>query len=328
MNKPLGRAAHPNALRSELDLALPAWILVDPILGEPLGFALDPEASRSELRALRERQWQRSVSLIELSTEIDLPKHLQPYLVELDDRDDPWIAESLALALEERASARARGLAGTGRAALRIGGWIRGNLDAADVAAHLATMARLRPPTGMTSARYLRVADPQTLDLLHGIFGADELAGAIGPLRQWIWLDACGRLERIEAHDAATTRPIEFDVRAWRLFAASHLVQPALARWLGQLEQDGVIYEGSLDEALRRCHAAVEQAKLASRRDRRLFVGDDDLIAWAALSLARPGFEADERWRAVLEAHAMGGTFNDMCYAYPGHAPSSAEATS
>jgi hypothetical protein len=301
-------------LRGRFDAALPVWLLIDPMLGEPCGIEVDAGDSAAAASTARERVWQRAVTVIELPSVIALPMRMHPYLVALQGAADPWIEESLDIAEQEHAAARAGGLAGHGRAAHRVGGWLQSASSSQALATSLCAAASLRT-AARTSARYLRIADRRTLDWLVCIAGAQRMARAVPTVTTWTWLDACASVASIGGADSAVDEALYLSAEHWLRFELAHLVHPTFARWQGEKRKLGYDVEGTASEALQLCERAVQQARTAARAMPGMFTQDDDLIAWAALALLHPGFDTDTRWLAyVADASHRIVPFDLLCH--------------
>lgn len=315
--KPYGSSL---ALQRSLDRGLPVWLLVDPLLGEPVPVQSPGEGGEpSSIDDARSQAWGRDVQRIPLHDSIDLPAHLQPYLVALHGPSDTWLEQTWQLALAECAATRADGLAGTGRGALRIGGWLQSEHDARALARSLADSMRLRVQVA-TPARYLRLADRRTLDWLLRVVGGERLAAQFGSVRRWCWLDSCSRLASLESDPARSGADLQLSASEWAMFTLAEEVHPCLARCLGDVAQrnepDQALETG---QWLDRARQAVEAARRAAHRWPAHLPTVHDRIAWAALSLLQPGFEAMPACREWLDRppsgpDAPGDTFEVHCH--------------
>lgn len=144
-------------LRERFDSALPIFVLIDPLLGEP---ATPTRIDSGTLDAIAARGviWNRLIAPIRLCGSIALPIHQHPYLVALEGHQDPLLEFTVDLALNERSQAMAYGLGGSGGGPHRIGGWLQSDLSVSQLAELVAAMCDLRP-TVPTAPRYLRIAD-------------------------------------------------------------------------------------------------------------------------------------------------------------------------
>jgi hypothetical protein len=301
-----------------LDPMLPTWLLIDPILGEPLHIDVAEHATCAQLNQSRSRTWQRDIQPIALRSEIDLPHHLHPYLVAMNGVDDPWLVDSLILAGAEHEAAWQDGLAGRGRAAWRLGGWLQCERGAEQLAHTLAGLMRVQATTP-TKARYLRLADRRTLDSLCWIVGACALAASFGTIRRWTWLDSCNRLQSLEHSSQDQEQELLLNASQWATLMRSELIHPCVARWLGEMSDE----VGALclaQSALQRAHAAVQVALRASRKWPASMAAADNVIAWAAMSLLHPDFDTHPaylRWLGGLadsQTDAPPEPFNIYCH--------------
>jgi len=160
-------AASASDLSASMDVALPIFVLVDPMLGEPLYRVAEVGEGTT---ATREAGWQRNITPVQLDPSVSLPPHQHPYLVALSGPDDPLLAETMELAQEERLEAQKNGLDGDGGGAHRIGGWIQSSLHADQLAERLSSMFRVNT-TAFTKARYMRQVDRRVLSLLRHVVG-------------------------------------------------------------------------------------------------------------------------------------------------------------
>jgi hypothetical protein len=304
----------PDDMLELLDPALPIFVLVDPLLGDPIPVAVGSGDPTPE-RALA---WQRDVARVALPSSIVLPARLHPYLVRLNGPDDAWIADTLDIARKEASAAQRDGLAGSGRGAFRIGGWLQSNRAPDALAAALADAMRLRR---FADASYLRLADRRTLDWLLLIIGEDRVAGALAFVERWVWLDAVCSLNVMTSSKGTSADAVEFSLAEWADFSLAREVHPCLARCLGHQSSPGVpdalpgVLGNTATEALAQVRAAVKRAHRERAARPELLAGDDDVIAWAAMSLLHPGFDQHAAFEQALAACAADGTgtFNALC---------------
>jgi hypothetical protein len=105
----------PASLPAQLEPDQPVYLLIDPIVGDflpQLAFADTDDAE--SIRAAREDVYGRRIVPIPLAPGIPLPASRHPYLVAMAAMDDPWLAASQEMALDQHETTCAFGLAGTG----------------------------------------------------------------------------------------------------------------------------------------------------------------------------------------------------------------------
>jgi len=302
---------------------LPVWLLVDPIVSEPPSFAIAPSTATStvdDLAAARSAVWNRLTETIDLPQAIRLPLQLHPYLVMLQGADDPLLDRTLAIAQAEADSACKDGLTGSGRAAWRIGGWLQ-TLDGRSPASTLRIAMRLDAAV-RTDARYLRLADRRTLDLLRLTIGPQRLNSGTEWANRWLYLDVCSRLADTALSEAdqtgrASDRPLRLSRSEWQRFGLATLAHPTLQRWWGELSD---VQRAGLPtaDAMSRALQAVEQAKRVARLKPMHLRHDDDIVAWSVMSLLHPGFEEHEDCQHWLNAPPAADSpiepFNIQCH--------------
>jgi len=243
------------------------------------------------------QSWQRDVLRIELPAPIELPEHQHPYLVALSGIEDPWLKDSLDMALAEAAQACRDGLAGTGRAAWRVGGWLQSSGDAQSLAETLADAMQLTTEV-QTPARYLRLADRRTLDWLTHLVGVERLRSALPGLRRWVWLDSLNHLQTLEGVETGGSKRLRIRREEWPLFERAQWVHPTLARWRGESESG--LGSCRTAQVLPVVSEAVHLALRARTSLGARLSQDDDLIAWAVLHLLHPEFRDTGVFKAWL----------------------------
>jgi hypothetical protein len=221
-------------LITSLDVTVPSLVLIDPLLGEPLPLSIGQEPDLYNAVALthaRNKAWARETVPVVLPKTIALPLHQHPYLVALHNPTDVWVEQTLEMAFEETAQAQQDGLAGTGLAAHRIGGWLQSSLNAEVLAEQLARMMCVNTEA-FTQARYQRLADRRTLGWLCYIVGDARLCAQLGGIQRWSYLDVCGQVAQL--HSAGETFDnLRLTREEWGRFMQGATLHPALARWIG-----------------------------------------------------------------------------------------------
>lgn len=299
-----------STLAGSIEPGLPTFVLIDPMLGEPLPVAVESLSDARCLNIAREQAWTRNVQRVELSPRIDLPAHQHPYLVEMRATDDPWLIDSMRMAMDEHRRARADGLAGSGCAPHRIGGWIQSSLDPQALSDALAGLMRVNTQAH-TAARYQRLADRRVLAWLRHVVGDAQIEGTLGRLRSWRYVDALGQLaELVSPTQAAGTAEVRLSRSEWAEFMRGELVHPTVARWLGEVDSNRMNQDAparfdvpsDVSAAYAQAARALEQAQLAAHRWPRRFTVPADRTAWAALALLHADIAHRAEVVAVLDA--------------------------
>lgn len=272
-------------LHALMDVALPIFVLVDPMLGEPLFRIAD---AVGDTRAARALGWRRDVTVVSLNKCISLPPDQHPYLVALSGLDDPLLQETLTLAQAERSAAQADGLDGNGGSAHRIAGWLQSSLHVEQLAEQLSRMLRAHT-AAVSSAKYLRQVDRRVLALLRHVAGDARVAAQFGRLHSWTYLSVTGELETVLS-GSENSVALYLSSDEWCRMAHCELIQRTIAQWLGELARDGRSMPPTPAGAiLAHATAAVDGANAAARRWPYRFSAPADLTTWAALSMLHPG---------------------------------------
>lgn len=309
------RAASTPALRAALDPAVPVFVLVDPLIGEPIALPpVAPDGGIEAVDAARRGAWQRDVRTVALPAKTDLAPWLGPYLVALEGPDDPLVDTTLAIARQEHDAATARGLAGDGAAAHRIGGWLQSALFADLLAERLSAL--LHAPGGSPRrATYLRQADRRVLDWLRVVVGDARAGAQLGRVQRWHYLDAFGELATL-ASPADTPAPLAFSRDEWRLMHDAEAIQRTLARACGERRLAG---SGAEPPRYGEAAAGLRSAQTARRRWPARFESVHDISAWAALRVLHPALDDSPAVRELLDAAAPSGqppaTIHSLCAA-------------
>lgn len=273
-------------LRDILDSAVPIFILVDPMLGEPLP-SIEMATDVIAAQGSREAGWERAIQAVLLPARIALPPHLHPYLIALTGREDQLLDVTLEIAQSERSSAQLQGLEGEGGAAHRISGWLQSSMHVEELAQHLSQMFRVNT-AATTSASYLRMVDRRTLALLRHFIRDDRLLKSFGRLQSWTYLDAFGDLAVLRnASDEHT--PLRISIEEWGCLELGERINRALAQYLGELNKARTLChppDAHLYEHL--ALAALEASAIAKKWPHR-FGGICDQTVWMALSILHPG---------------------------------------
>lgn len=292
------------SLTQALDPAQPLYILVDPIAGEPVALAEVDEADLQALQSARSSSWGTEVLAIKLPSRIDLPAHLHPYLVMPERVSATCVQLSWDLVQRELQASHSGGVGGSGQAVHRIGAWLQSGRSPRDVAEHLAQLMLLDTQV-RTKASYLRLADRRAFAWLCHVLGDPVLSAHMGPVGRWLYLGASGRIERLVGHgDSCQPARPRITTEQWALLEHGPLVHRSLARALGQLAMDSGPPLAS-DEATLFALAwhAVQTAVAAASRHPNALQTDDDLTAWASLTLLQPNWSASPGGQKAI-AHA------------------------
>jgi hypothetical protein len=314
-------AAAPAALSSALGVGVPAFVLVDPMVGEPLPLELADDFDPVGLQRARESAWQRPVYGVALPSAIDLPGQLHPYLVALQGRDEPWLPQTLDMAVVERQQSMEGGLEGTGMAAFRIGAWLTSSAHPDELASSLAKMM-LVPPGAPMRARYLRLADRRVVEWMRIVSGSPRFERALGPVREWIYLNALGDLD-IVRHVSQPPQSMHLARPEWNELMLGSMIHQTIARWSGSPAASRAAASiGGVPALYRRARAAVAEAQAAAKRWPTRFPQPHDLAAWAALAMCYPNLGQraevstllDRSGEPVTEAlNELCGTIDRLC---------------
>lgn len=303
-------------LVASLDVAVPSFVLIDPLLGEPVSVDVPNGAllhNMSALTSARNAAWQRDTFTVLLPKSITLPIHQHPYLLALHNPADFWIEQTLELAFEESAQAQRDGLAGTGSAAHRVGGWLQSSLAPEVLAQQLARMMCV-DTEAFTNARYQRLADRRTLGWLRCIVGDARMCSQFGGIQRWSYLDACGQIAPLHSAGEYPDN-LRLTRDEWRRFMLGEHLHPALARWMGEQAPTSTDTHTLYSRAV----AALQYADSAAQSRPQRFVEPQDRVAWAAMTLAYPGIEQNPWVRKQLDAKAPADepieTIHTMCAA-------------
>ena len=223
------------------------------------------------------------------------------------------------MAFEETAQAQEDGLAGTGLAAHRLGGWLQSCLHPADLAEQLARMMCVNTDA-FTQARYQRLADRRTLGWLRCIVGDARLCAQLGGIQRWSYVDASGHIAQLHSTGQEASDNLRLARAEWARFMQGEQLHPALARWMGELANTTPqAHALDTNTLYARAAAALQQADAAAQSHPQRFDQPQDRIAWAALTLAYPGIEQDPAVRRQLDAKATADepidTIHTLCTA-------------
>ena len=271
----------------ELASLTPTYILVDPMLGEPFPELFFTDSSEAEtLGNTRTQCWQRATHLIHLNRKIDLPLHQHPYLVAMNGPDDPLLEFSYEQAMQEWSEATSSGLAGSGRAIHRIGGWLQSSQTPQALCDQLATLLCVNTKAP-TSAKYLRLADRRALDCLRTSVGDARLSAAMGRIARWLYLDGLGNLVRIQNNDTPDAT-LTLNLDEWRRFMTGSNLHPVVAMWVGEMDLQKRAIELDSTTIYVRAQRGIERAQQAASKRPELFRTTKDIEHWAVLEMLSP----------------------------------------
>ena len=271
-------------LSTAMDIAMPIFVLIDPMLGEPLPHML---AAADSTHAAREVGWQRSITAVPLAANVSLPSHQHPYLVALTGPDDELLAHTMMLAQNERLAAQKDGLDGHGGNPHRIGGWIQTSMHVGQLAEQLSSMFQVNT-VAITHARYMRQIDRRVLSLLRHVVGDARLSAQFGRLHSWTYVDVLGTLTVLRsANDEAI--PLRLSSAEWAMMESGELIHRAIAQWLGETARAGEPATAiALEKIIPNFLFALSGARQAARKWPQRFAGTADLTACTALSILHP----------------------------------------
>jgi hypothetical protein len=277
-------------LKAALDPLLPIFLLIDPMVGEPIALEGPAPSNLAEVMAARQAAWQRDILNVQLHATSDLPAHLQPYLVMLRGIDDTWLQDSLEIAHQENTASQTDGLAGTGMAIHRIGGWLQtqGSVDA--LAAQIAALARVHN-FAPTKARYVRLADRRTLEWFRCIAGDTHIAASLTLLKRWVYLDTQLTIAKLQPSAQLSAEPVKLKLTQaqWKYILQGSALHTTTARWLGQLKLDALpLPTTPLSETYQRVWQALQLAHSTATQWPLYFKTEADRCAWAVLALLQP----------------------------------------
>ena len=269
----------------------PTYVLVDPMLGEPLPeIQITPGTEFKAMQAQREAAWQRPVELVQLHPSIELLAHQYPYLVSMEDEQDPLLGMTLDMAQDERLESQAEGLTGSGQSIHRIGGWLQSTLAPHELSRCMAGLMHVNSEAS-TRARYLRLGDRRVLAWLRTALGNQRVSDALGRISRWLYVDPFGQLDAIDT-SREVPLPLRFTVPEWLDFMDGHALHQIVARCLGQIDDAGhYLSLPSSHDIYLRAKLSRRQAQQAAQHWPDRFRTARDFSAWAVLDLMHPGRE-------------------------------------
>ncbi|MCR6476619.1 hypothetical protein NU688_10705 [Variovorax sp. ZS18.2.2] len=252
------------ALLSRLEHGRPVYLLIDAFSGSPNGFdTIDRPRHAINTKYLK------------------VPPERAPCLLELEDRHDPLLGQSLISAVQEHLNACAGG-----GGPCRIGGWLQTHgSDGAALAIQLSALFRARgAPNG---GRYLRLADRRVLALLHQASRLQSVlplppidwSSGLQGIAVWTYMGTNFDLQSLQgAAGESRPRPLKLEASHWTLLLQAEAINRTLMAWQ------------------RTCHPlpgdavfrALQKVRLASQLG---LIGPKNQSACAAEALQHPAFE-------------------------------------
>lgn len=214
-------------LSAELNPGLPVYVLMDPLGGEPW-----PPQPGADLNEQRKEAWGCDVHTLALDPSIKLAASAAPYLLGPLSVNSPVMAQSWELAHTDRSAWLSGGVAQAGAHPWRVGGWLQSHAEPDVLAAHLAGLMRLHllPPLSST-ARYLRLADPRVLHLIHQLCG-QAFWQRLYPIQQWHYVAPSGELlgAKLLQGKHGAPLPLPLQRAQWQVLQWASVLNQALAR--------------------------------------------------------------------------------------------------
>ena len=254
------------------------YLLIDPLLGEPE--FLSGSIKRYPLPG-------------DAIDALGIPAEQTPFLLELENADDPWLQASMAWAITEHLQACANG-----SGACAIGGWLQTNKPntAVDLAAQLGAL--LRASGAPNSGRYLRLADRRVLALLQAApalpalpeglhVPAIDWAVQLQGIACWAYLDHNFALQTLRGQAGESRdQPLRLGSAHWQLLAQAEAINRSLMAWQAT-------HYPLPAEALVRIIPALARARGHGLQT------PDDLAAYAAEAMRQPAFESWPRLKKI-----------------------------
>lgn len=236
----LAEARTPQVKQALSRVGVGTFLLIDPMLGDPmLPEPPRPAMAWEALNELRTNCWERATYALRLP--LDLDPAFAPYLVALEDPQDPLLELSVQWAVRETVHTW---LAEPDQQTPhRVGGWLQSAAQGEALAALMSGWLRLSA-AGAGAARYLRLGDRRVLSLAVHVLGAARWAQTMLPLQQWLWLDPRAALQTLTAApDSMTKEPASnaesktlsraaahFSAAQWASMALGPMVHQAIAQ--------------------------------------------------------------------------------------------------
>ncbi|CAN5875922.1 hypothetical protein BH11PSE13_BH11PSE13_13390 [soil metagenome] len=215
-----------------------------------------------------------------------------PFLVQFENRDDPWLEESLRWAVTEHLKAC---FAGSG--AYRVAGWLQPHEEGAaeDLARRLGAL--IKTSRASSRGRYLRLADRRVLALLHSATRTPDALTTpaidwslqLQGIATWSYMDHNLALQSLRGRQGTmVNEPLRLDAAHWDLLAQAEAVNRGLMAWQCTTHP-------LPDDALKRLIPALARA-----RQHGLQLPEDQ-AAYAAEAMRHPAFEQWPDLRGRIE---------------------------
>lgn len=311
-------------LKAGFDCDQPIYLLIDPIVGDFLPqLVFSGTDDVAAICSIREEAFSLPVFPVQLFADIRLPPSQHPYLVALPSADNPWMSDSLDIALAQNKETWLPGMSGNGWGIAKVGGWLQSTLSGEQLAGMLSDWMRLKTEY-RTEAKYLRLADSRVLALLAHVLGPDTIIARMGRLRRWSYLDARGQPASLynpassEAETEFRTLP-KLDQAQWKILQNGPLIHGAIAKVLGET--------GKLGNQVNFAATAVPYAAAITATERcatpagleadiRCITQEDHCTA-IALTLLHPGWGKHPTIKEYLacetEAYSLADRGQEIC---------------
>lgn len=192
-----------------------AYVLIDPILGEPFTTSfMGAEDCQSHT--------------IPINRDV-LDETQKPRLIELHPKAVGLLRASLQLAIDEQSpvAEAKRGFA--------IAGWLLSDQPIEVVKRHLSRMMLVRQPG--IGRRYVRLADRRVLEWLWPTLKRHQQAILMGPIAEWKIVDRCGQFITYQSPDTPPPHvPLELSPKQWHRLEQCATAQVLLREWSGFAE--------------------------------------------------------------------------------------------
>lgn len=296
--------ANATDLGAVFEAGLPILVLIDPMLGEPLPSA--DGGGRVDFEVARAQGWERDIFQIPLHPSISLPSRLHPYLVAMCGPRDPLIASTLALAHEERLIRSEQGLDSDGGSSHQIGGWVQSSMHPAVLAEHFSSMLRVRT-VARTQATYMRLIDRRVLALLRDVTGDARVAGQLGRVKHWSYIDALGHLRTMTSASEFAS-PLVLQKTEWEQMELGAAIHRTVKQLLGELDKQGSPPPAQESTLYAQTRSALIDATQAAHRWPHRFKTLQDQTTWAALCMLHPGLAAMHPVEALMQDSGSRGS--------------------
>ncbi|WP_284337752.1 hypothetical protein [Comamonas sp. NoAH] len=284
-----------DVLKANLRAGEAIFLLIDPIMGEPIvSHGMDMQGDFSDIQVQRESSWGRPIHAIKLDENIMLPAALQPYLVELNNKEDHWLEASLKLAQEESCTASlldSSALTYVGGKHC-IGGWLQSAHWPEKVTMALASVMTLHAQQSSAGAKkhYLRLADRRVFSWVGHTLGEQRLQAALYPITRWLYLNVTAQVNSVAVHGQRTDlTALYFAADEWKRMESASAHHAVLTCWLHSFVKRSADMFDPWQQHQSRCmekvSMALEQAKHNAQQWPQALQAEKDLVVYASLSL-------------------------------------------